>query len=277
MRLILNSMVRTRHQRESGISAGGIERSRDVPAWIISNFYSQRRQRGLAREQDGKRDLAIADYKLALARDRNLNEPRQALARLEAAEARERKLSGTDREREKNDKKANAKSARDAQKAAPEAPVEAAKTTSDNNKTSEPAVTASIAPAQTNVVPVPPQRQQSERTEPVREKTETKARELEQAERTTRDRDRAERNAPDRKTMSSAAKQREIEDKKREKEARARRERMQERQQAERKAERLAEQRRSNSQPDVRYYRAGSPELRRGPRFTDVFNDNPRR
>ena len=41
-------------------------------------------QRGLAREQDDQRAKAIADYKMALVHDRNMNEARKALARATA-------------------------------------------------------------------------------------------------------------------------------------------------------------------------------------------------
>ena len=73
--------------------------------------------------------------------------------------------------------------------------------------------------------------------------------------------------------MSSSSKQRELEDKKREKEARARKDRLRERQQAERKYDNSMQRRTANSQPEIRYYRAGSNESQRGLRFTDAFSD----
>ena len=79
------------------------------------------------------------------------------------------------------------------------------------------------------------------------------------------------RKEPERKSASPAATQRELEDRKREKEERARKDRLWERQQAERKREKMQERRTVSSRTQVRYYRAGSNEPSRGARFTDAF------
>ncbi|MDB5578780.1 MAG: hypothetical protein JWR80_3956, partial [Bradyrhizobium sp.] len=106
-----------------------------------------------------------------------------------------------------------------------------------------------------------------------RDRIETKTRDAERKEpkheRDARiERTASSRSEPERKSTSSTARQHELEeDKKREKEARARKERMWERQQAEQQAQRRS----IFSQPQVRYYRAGSNEPQRGPRFTDAF------
>jgi tetratricopeptide (TPR) repeat protein len=224
-------------------------------------------QRGSLREKDSKHDLAVADYKLALARDRNMNEARQALARVEADIARERKQREAGLAKEKK-----SKGARDDKKTGTELPTQAAKTETKAPPKPEPVVSKAPEPVEekpagtvaavnadgppagaiADALPTP--------APPVRGRAETKPRER-------NERSASSHKEPERKTASSASKQRELEDKKREKEARARKERMWERQQA----ERLAQRRTGTSQPQIRYYRAGSNEPSRGMRFTDAF------